>query len=142
MDNKHPVVEQHKESTKNTLSLRIADKITAFAGSMGFVYIHIVVFGVWMGSGFFGLDKFPFGFLTMIVSLEAIFLSTFVMIAQNRQSAFAEAKADHEYEVEYKELQEITALTKEILKLTNEVHKLTKHVHELQSNFIKHIEES
>jgi uncharacterized membrane protein len=142
MDNKHPVVEQHKESTKNTFSLRIADKITAFAGSMGFVYIHIVVFGIWMGSGFFGLDKFPFGFLTMIVSLEAIFLSTFVMIAQNRQSAFAEAKADHEYEVEYKELQEITALTKDILKLTNEVHKLTKHVHEIQTQFIKHVEES
>ena len=59
---------------------RIADRITAFAGSMTFVYIHIAWFGCWIGFGV----EYPYGLLTMIVSLEAIFLSTFVMISQNR----------------------------------------------------------
>jgi len=70
-----------------------ADGITNFAGSMRFIYIHIAWFGVWIAVnvGLAGMghefDKFPFGLLTMIVSLEAIFLSTFVMISQNRQSS-------------------------------------------------------
>jgi uncharacterized membrane protein len=71
---------------------RIADKITSFAGSMEFVYVHTVWFAIWvaLNLGLFGaalvFDAFPFGLLTMIVSLEAIFLSTFVMISQNRQA--------------------------------------------------------
>jgi uncharacterized membrane protein len=64
---------------------------------MMFVYIHAVIFGVWCGTGLFGLDRFPFNFLTMTVSLEAIFLSTFVMIGQNRQAQFSQHKADHDF---------------------------------------------
>jgi uncharacterized membrane protein len=67
---------------------RIADRITAFAGSMTFVYSHIAWFGCWIG---FGVENYPFGLLTMIVSLEAIFLSTFVMISQNRADAKRQA---------------------------------------------------
>jgi hypothetical protein len=66
------------------LQNRIADAITRFAGSMMFVYFHIGWFAVWI---ILGIEGYPFGLLTMIVSLEAIFLSTFVMISQNRADA-------------------------------------------------------
>ncbi len=77
---------------------RAADRITAFAGSLPFVYIHTVWFGIWimLNVGLVGaaskFDPFPFG-LTMIVSLEAIFLATFVMVSQNRQAARADLRA-------------------------------------------------
>jgi uncharacterized membrane protein len=83
---------------------RAADRITSFAGSMEFVYIHAAWFGVWiaLNVGLFGaalvFDDFPFGLLTMIVSLEAIFLSTFVMISQNRQAARADIRSDLDFE--------------------------------------------
>ncbi|HKN40420.1 MAG TPA: DUF1003 domain-containing protein [Acidimicrobiia bacterium] len=83
---------------------RAADEITAFAGSLKFVYIHSVWFGVWilLNVGILGasltFDKFPFGLLTMIVSLEAIFLSTFVMVSQNRQSARADIRSELDFE--------------------------------------------
>ena len=83
---------------------RVADKITGFAGSLNFVYIHSVWFGVWIliNVGLIGVsaefDKFPFGLLTMIVSLEAIFLSTFVMVSQNRQAARADVRAELDFE--------------------------------------------
>ena len=81
-----------------------ADGITTFAGSMRFVYIHVAWFGVWiaLNVGLAGLnhefDKFPFGLLTMIVSLEAIFLSTFVMISQNRQAARSDLRSQLDFE--------------------------------------------
>ena len=81
-----------------------ADSITSVAGSMRFVYIHIIWFGVWvaLNVGLAGLDhefdKFPFGLLTMIVSLEAIFLSTFVMISQNRQAARSDLRSQLDFE--------------------------------------------
>ncbi len=83
---------------------RVADGITAFAGSMKFVYIHTVWFGVWilLNVGLVGaaltFDRFPFGLLTMIVSLEAIFLSTFVMISQNRQAERADVRSELDFE--------------------------------------------
>ncbi|MEY2473169.1 MAG: hypothetical protein QOK28_2498 [Actinomycetota bacterium] len=83
---------------------RVADAITTFAGSLNFVYIHTVWFGVWIAInvGLIGaslkFDKFPFGLLTMIVSLEAIFLSTFVMVSQNRQSARADIRAEIDFQ--------------------------------------------
>lgn len=83
---------------------KISDKVTAFAGSLTFIYLHVVWFGVWIADnmGFFGeravFDGFPFGLLTMIVSLEAIFLSTFVMVSQNRQTARAEVRAQIDFE--------------------------------------------
>jgi uncharacterized membrane protein len=73
---------------------RVADKITTFSGSMLFVYIHIIWFGCWIG---FGVENYPFGLLTMIVSLEAIFLSTFVMISQNRADARRQVIADQQW---------------------------------------------
>ena len=83
---------------------RTADRITMFAGSMRFVYIHIGWFGAWiaLNVGLAGIgwefDRYPFGLLTMVVSLEAIFLATFVMISQNRQSARADLRADIDFE--------------------------------------------
>jgi uncharacterized membrane protein len=117
-----PVVLQEAEHRAASVQLRVADAITTFAGSMRFVYAHIIIFGVWIASGLFGLDKSPFELLTLIVSLEAIFLSTFVMIAQNRQGAFAQAKADHDFVSQEKELATNTELTKEIHRLTMELH--------------------
>ena len=83
---------------------RAADEITSFAGSLNFVYIHSAWFGVWilLNVGIVGaslkFDKFPFGLLTMIVSLEAIFLSTFVMVSQNRQAERSEVRANLDFE--------------------------------------------
>src|SRR5438309_11640585 len=82
----------------------LADTITGFAGSMNFVYIHASWFAVWLvvNLGALGtaviFDKFPFGLLTMIVSLEAIFLATFVMITQNRQAARADIRSEIDFE--------------------------------------------
>src|SRR4029077_18348841 len=75
----NPALLQHEKERADATQNRVADKITAFSGSMLFVYIHIIWFGCWIG---FGVEKYPFGLLTMIVSLEAIFLSTFVTISQ------------------------------------------------------------
>jgi uncharacterized membrane protein len=83
---------------------RVADAITEFAGSLTFVYIHVAWFAVWIAAniGILGaaivFDKFPFGLLTMIVSLEAIFLSTFVMVSQNRQAARADVRSQLDFE--------------------------------------------
>lgn len=80
------------------LQARLADGITTFSGRMVFVYVHIVWFGLWilLNTGHMGppFDPFPYGFLTMIVSLEAIFLSTFVLISQNNLSEAAESRAN------------------------------------------------
>jgi uncharacterized membrane protein len=99
----------------------VAGQLTDFAGSMRFVYLHTLWFGLWvlansglllvMGFGLVPWDPFPFGLLTLIVSLEAIFLSTFVMIAQNRQSAIADARAKADYEINVKAEREIARLT-------------------------------
>src|SRR4051794_31875792 len=83
---------------------KAADKVTNFAGSLNFVYLHAVWFGIWIliNIGLIGasikFDKFPFGLLTMIVSLEAIFLSTFVMVSQNRQAARADVRSELDFE--------------------------------------------
>ena len=83
---------------------RAADAMTTFSGSMPFVYIHVVWFGAWLlcNEGVFGkslvFDPFPFGLLTLIVSLEAIFLSTFVLISQNRQQGRADRRSQADYE--------------------------------------------
>jgi low affinity Fe/Cu permease len=91
---KNPALLEHAEHRAENAQNRIADRITTFAGSMAFVYIHIIWFGCWIG---FGVEKYPFGLLTMIVSLEAIFLSTFVMISQNRAEAKRQVLADEQW---------------------------------------------
>ncbi|MEP6462291.1 MAG: DUF1003 domain-containing protein [Frankiaceae bacterium] len=114
----HPVVARHQAQRAANLQLRTADAITAFAGSMPFVYLHTVLFAVWMTL----IESDPWPKLTLIVSLEAIFLSTFVMIGQNRQSAFQQAKADHDFNEQELELKSNTELTREIHVLTLELH--------------------
>src|SRR5437588_11754893 len=80
----NPVLVEHAKQRAESVQNRIADRITLFAGSMAFVYVHVLWFGLWIGIG---VERYPYGLLTMIVSLEAIFLSTFVMISQNRADA-------------------------------------------------------
>ncbi len=82
----NPALLKHAQERQRFLENRIADAITRFAGSMQFVYLHIIWFAAWIG---FRVEDYPFGLLTMIVSLEAIFLSTFVMISQNRPTRSA-----------------------------------------------------
>ena len=115
----HPVVLEEQARRAADIQLRIADWITAFAGSMRFVYLHIALFAIWM----LFIESNPWPTLTLIVSLEAIFLSTFVMIGQNRQSAFQQAKADHDFTEQELELKTNTELTREIHRLTTELHR-------------------
>ena len=115
----HPAVVKQFENRAADAQLRIADRITAFAGSMQFVYIHALLFALWM----LVFERSPWPTLTLIVSLEAIFLSTFVMIGQNRQAAFQQAKADHDYRDVDTLLVENTELTRVIHQLTAELHR-------------------
>ena len=115
----HPVVVAHQTTRAADAQLRVADAITAFAGSMNFVYIHVALFALWMIL----VEGDPWPKLTLVVSLEAIFLSTFVMIGQNRQSAFQQAKADHDFGAQELELKTNTELTRQIHLLTTELHR-------------------
>jgi uncharacterized membrane protein len=117
----NPALMKHAEERAQSVQNRIADRITTFAGSMTFVYLHVIWFGCWIG---FGVEKYPFGLLTMIVSLEAIFLSTFVMISQNRADAKRQVIADAQWKTvqeEDKQNEELLELSREILRLTREV---------------------
>jgi uncharacterized membrane protein len=115
----HPVVVEHAARRAADVQLRIADSVTAFAGSMPFVYIHAAAFACWMLFA----ESAPWPKLTLIVSLEAIFLSTFVMIGQNRQAEFQRAKADHDFVTEHQELSTNTELTRAIHTLTSDLHR-------------------
>jgi uncharacterized membrane protein len=115
---RHPAILAHELGRAASLQLRAADRITAFAGSMPFVYLHAVAFTCWMLL----VESDPWPKLTLIVSLEAIFLSTFVMIGQNRQAAFQQAKADHDFTEQELELKTNTELTRAIHALTTELH--------------------
>jgi uncharacterized membrane protein len=115
----HPAVLEEAKIRRENLQLRLADRITAFAGSMNFVWLHAALFAVWM----LVLERNPWPTLTLVVSLEAIFLSTFVMIGQNRQAAFQQAKADHDFQTQELELKTNTELTRQIHLLTEELHR-------------------
>lgn len=86
-----------------TVGDKVADKVTAIAGSTAFLILNIIWFATWIiiNSGLLGpelvFDEYPFGFLTMVVSLEAIILAVFVLISQNRQSKRAEIRAELDY---------------------------------------------
>ena len=128
-----PALLKYEERRAANLQSRIADSVTAFAGSMAFVYVHIVWFAFWVSIP---LEKYPFGLLTMIVSLEAIFLSTFVMISQNRADARRQIFADQQYQMIQEEKQQneqlieqskrIEELNKSILTLTQDVREALK----------------
>jgi uncharacterized membrane protein len=117
----NPALVKHQEQRAEDAQNRIADKITAFSGSMLFVYIHILWFGLWISLG---VERYPFGLLTMIVSLEAIFLSTFVMISQNRADAKRQVVADQQWttvQLEDRQNEQLLGLTKQLLALATEV---------------------
>jgi uncharacterized membrane protein len=121
----NPALLKHSERRAKDVQNRIADKITTFAGSMTFVYIHVLWFGLWIGLG---VEKYPFGLLTMIVSLEAIFLSTFVMISQNRADAKRQVIADQQWktvQIEDTQNEQLLDLSKQILHLTKELRSYT-----------------
>jgi uncharacterized membrane protein len=113
----HPAVLAVEAHRAASLQLRVADGITTFAGSMPFVYLHAVLFAIWM----IVIERNPWPTLTLVVSLEAIFLSTFVLIGQNRQAAFQQLKADHDFTEQELELKTNTQLTREIRDLTAEL---------------------
>lgn len=118
----NPALINHKQERARDAQNRIADTITRFAGSMTFVYVHIIWFAVWIGLR---VEHYPFGLLTMIVSLEAIFLSTFVLISQNRADAKRQVVADQQWQT----VQEEDQQNRELLDLSNQILDLTKAVH-------------
>jgi uncharacterized membrane protein len=115
----HPAVVAHRANRGASVQLRIADMITKFAGSMWLVYLHAVGFALWM----LFVESSPWPTLTLVVSLEAIFLSTFVMIGQNRQAEFQQIKADHDFVEQELELKTNTELTRAIHVMTTELHR-------------------
>ena len=122
----NPALLEHARERAQKRENRFADGVTAFAGSMLFVYIHVIWFGCWIG---FGVEDYPYGLLTMIVSLEAIFLSTFVLISQNRADAKRQVLADQQWTtVQKEEAQnvELLDLSQQILALTKDVHSVTR----------------
>jgi uncharacterized membrane protein len=118
----NPALLRQAEERAQSVQNRISDRITAFAGSMWFVYIHLAWFGCWIA---FGVESYPYGLLTMIVSLEAIFLSTFVMISQNRADAKRQVIADQQWQTvkeEDRQNAELLELSHEILDLARAIH--------------------
>ena len=122
----NPVLLEHAKQRAESVQNRIADRITQFAGSMAFVYIHVLWFASWIG---FGVERYPYGLLTMIVSLEAIFLSTFVMISQNRADVKRQVLADQQWQT----VKEEDKQNEELLKLSNQILELTRAIHESTS---------
>jgi uncharacterized membrane protein len=121
----NPALLQHADQRRQHLENRIADQITRFAGSMLFVYLHIIWFAAWI---LLGVERYPYGLLTMIVSLEAIFLSTFVMISQNRADEKRQVLADHQWQTVQEEQQ-----NEQLLQLSNQILELTKAIHAMNS---------
>jgi uncharacterized membrane protein len=111
---RHPALLKHAEQRRTNAENRIADTITAFTGSMPFVYIHVVWFTLWIGLG---VEHYPFGLLTMIVSLEAIFLTSLVMISQNRADEKRQVLADSEWRKVQKEDQQ----NQQLLEIANQI---------------------
>ena len=119
---RNPALVRHAQQRAQSAQNRIADAITRFAGSMPFVYVHLIWFAAWIGLG---VERYPFGLLTMIVSLEAIFLSTFVMISQNRADEKRQVLADHEWQkvqAEEQQNERLLSISKQILALTEVIH--------------------
>lgn len=118
---------KQKALAHSTWSERLADFFTRFSGNMRFVYLHTAWFIAWVGwnlglvPGLAPFDPFPFGLLTMIVSLEAIFLSTFVLISQNREQKINAIRDEIDTQINLYQEQEIT----QILRI---VHRIEKHL--------------
>ena len=125
---------------KRTMLQKAADWIAAFSGSIPFLLIHVVIFTFWLTVNWAGIpgvpqfDPYPFGFLTLAVSLEAIFLSVFVLLSQNRQAAKDRVHADIEYDVNLKAELEIAHLHEKVDRLTRDVLVRLDRVHQLLPN--------
>jgi uncharacterized membrane protein len=120
----HPALMRHAQERAKSIENRIADAITAYAGSMRFVYLSAILFAVWM----LVIEKKPWPTLTLVVSLEAIFLSTFVMISQNRADEKRNVMALAEWksvQLEESQNEELLRLSNQILELTDAIHRLT-----------------
>ena len=109
---------------------RVADIIAGFSGSIPFLLLNLVIFVIWLVANTAGpkidqFDPFPFQFLTMAVSLEAIFLSIFVLVSQNRQAAKDRIKADMDYQVNVKAEMEMTVIASRIHDMERKLH----HIH-------------
>ena len=126
---RHPAVLQHELKRADDVQLRLADAVTRFAGSLGFVYFHVVAFALWMVLA----ERNPWPTLTLIVSLEAIFLSAFVLIGQNRQAELQKDKADHDFIEQELELKANTQLTREIELLVIDLKRLVEQLQPPQS---------
>ena len=116
-------VNEEVEATRTGVE-RVADAIAAFSGSIPFLVLHAIWFVLWLGWNTLrphGFDPYPFGLLTMIVSLEAIFLSVFVLLSQNRQAAKDRVRSDIEYDVNVKAEMEVTALHAKMDRLHEEI---------------------
>jgi uncharacterized membrane protein len=121
-----PALRAYAQQRAHDAEDRFADAVTAFAGSMRFVYIHVIWFVGWI---LIGVEEYPFGLLTMIVSLESIFLTTFVMISQNRSDEKSEVLADDRWRtVQHQEEKndELVRTVAEILELTRVIHGTVK----------------
>lgn len=120
----NPALREHAKERRAKFENRLADTITRFAGSMDFVYLSIVWYGLWIAIP---LEEYPFGLLTMIVSLEAIFLSTFILISQNRADEKRQVVADHQWETVQArdaQIEELVSAYREMLVLTREIHEM------------------
>ena len=130
-----PALLKHAESRAQSTQNRVSDWITRFAGSMAFVYVHVIWFSCWIGLA---VEAYPFPLLTMIVSLEAIFLSTFVLISQNRSDAKRQVIADQEWTMVQEEQHQNSDLlnlskhqdeqNSSLIDLSNQILALTKEV--------------
>jgi uncharacterized membrane protein len=121
----NPVLLEQARQRRQSVENRVADRITNWSGSMRFVYLHVLWFSLWIGLG---AEKYPYGLLTMIVSLEAIFLSTFVLISQNRADAKRQVIANQEWRTvkeEDRQNRELIGLSNQILELTRAIHQFT-----------------
>jgi uncharacterized membrane protein len=122
---RNPALREHAKERRAKFENRLSDTITRFAGSMDFVYVSIVWYALWI---LIPVEEYPFGLLTMIVSLEAIFLSTFILISQNRADERRQVVADHQWEVveaRDAQIERLITVSDELLRLTQAIHALT-----------------
>lgn len=124
--NIHALLERRsQDEQRRGMQDKIADKITAFTGSMTFVYIHLVVFGAWVviNLGLTPLPEFDptFVVLAMVASVEAIFLSTFVLITQNRMATLADERANLDLQISLLAEHEITRLIALVAEMANKM---------------------
>ena len=128
---------ENRDHAQMGFSDRMASKITAFSGSMVYVWLHVAWFSIWILLNvtvilFEPFDSYPFGLLTMIVSLEAIFLSTFVLITQNRQAIAADRRAKVDLQVNMIAEREITKLFQMVTDIHDHLGMHTPHDQELE----------